>query len=154
MKNLSISLKKRKKDSLALSPKKENKDTKKTKTHKKILRISREFVSEYNKWIKDNKLKHAGRCVYLSRYLKNTIKKDTGKNVDVFLFWDTHAAVVVGDLVIDPTAKQFDNSIEGLFYKQKQEYLYWLSGTLFMRGKKVLYDSWETLITKQHIRKI
>lgn len=70
----------------------------------------------------------------------------------MYHFWDTHAAVLVGDHVIDPTAKQYDRGIKGLFYRDRQEYLYWLSGQLFMRGTFAMYHSWKQLTIAGKIR--
>ena len=69
-------------------------------------------------------------------------------------FWDRHAAVLVDDHVIDPTARQYDKNIRDLFYLDKSEYTYWLAGSLFSRGVVVINGPWERLEESGNIKKL
>jgi hypothetical protein len=90
--------------------------------------------------------------VETSLALKNQINSETSCVAELVFFWDQHAAVVIEDRVLDPTARQFDQSITGLLHLSKKEYIYGLAGGLFQKGKVVLVNTWDTLKTNKQIK--
>lgn len=125
-----------------------------TEISKKILRVSNRFVRDLDRSLKEKKLEHAGRCIDSSLALAHHINSKTDALACVCHFWDRHAAVLVDGHVIDPTAKQYDTRIKDLFYMDKSEYIYWLSGIFYMRGVFAMCGPWEDLEQQGKIKKL